>query len=199
MRWIAGIMLGLGLVLASTAHAGTWANLVVQGGEAEGTEFNEWAPIPIVSMDPADNVGDDNGRPLNDIKEVSIANNAQFLFIRIGYYTDSTINTYINFDTDSNPATGYRSNLFPELNIGTEFGYVNDFPFGQFGPSPNIFNTNVSITGGPLGNGGALIHPFWNVDGTQKQKELRDSAERNDHVSRRASVPKHLVRLVRVE
>ncbi len=174
-RWVVcTAALGLFSFPLAWAEAGTFANIKVQGAEPEppGTEFDDWAGIPVISMDPADNEGDDNGRPLSDIKEVSIANNAEFLFVRIGYYTDSTINTYINFDTDSNPATGYRSNLFPDLEIGTEFGYVNDFPFGQFGPSPNIFNTNVSITGGPLGNGGALIWPFWNENGTQKQKEL---------------------------
>lgn len=158
-------------LLSVRSEAGTYATLTVQG-EAAGTEFDDWASIPVLMTDLEDNMGDDNGRPLSDIKEVAIANDANFLYVRMGFYNTSTTNNYISFDTDSNPATGYVSGTFPDISIGTEFAYQNDFPFGQFGPDPNIFNTSVSITGGPLGNGGALIWPFWNEDGTQMQKEL---------------------------
>ena len=143
------------------ALAGTYANITVQG-EAPGTEFDDWAGIPTLAMDPLDNEG---GSPaFIDIQNVQIANNEDFLFIHISYHNTSSSGTLIAIDNDQNIATGY--DIFGLGLIGSEIGYINDYPFSQ---TNGIFNTNVSFTGGPLGNGGALIFPFWDQDGMDKE------------------------------
>lgn len=166
-KYILPLLFCLPCWLVEPAVGGVWANINVQN-EPEGTEFADWAGIPLVTEDAADNPGEgDGGRPFADIAGVAVANNAEFLFVRITYHTSSAIDTYVSFDTDSNVTTGF--DLFQEGIIGTDFSYVNDFPFVQW---PGVFNTNTSITGGPLANGGALIWPFWDQDGTQMSKEL---------------------------
>ena len=144
------------------ALAGTYANITVQG-EAAGTEFNDWSGIPVLDMDPLDNPGGPVSDPFIDIKDVQIANNNNFLFVHISYHNFSSTGTLIAIDTDQNAATGF--DVFGLGLIGSEIGYSNDYPFSQ---TNGIFNTNVSLTGGPLGNGGALIFPFSEQDGTDK-------------------------------
>lgn len=154
-------------VAVGRTFAGTYANIVVQGAEAPGTEFNDWAGIPVLDMDPLDNPGGPVDDPFIDIKDVQIANNGSFLFIRISYHGNSSSGTFVALDTDQNTATGF--NIFGLGLVGSEVGYVNDFVFSQ---TNGIFNTNVSFTGGPLGNGGALIFPFWDQDGTDKEMAI---------------------------
>lgn len=132
--------------------------------EAEGTEFNDWAAVPTTITDPVDNPGDSAGRPFVDIAGVQLANDDDFLYVHVLYHNTSSINMFLGFDTDQNTTTGF--DVLQIGQTGTEFGYQNDFPFQQ---AAGIFNIGVSLTGGPLTNGGALIYPFWNVDGSQKE------------------------------
>lgn len=148
---------------AKSAQAGTYANITVQG-EPAGTEFNDWVGITVLAMDPLDNPGGPTGNPFIDIKDVQLANNEDFLFVHISYHNNSSTGTYIAIDNDQNTATGF--DIFGLGLIGSEIGYVNDYPFAQ---DNTQFNTNVSFTGGPLGNGGALIYPFWDQDGMDKE------------------------------
>ena len=60
--------------------------------------------------------------------------------------------------------------------IGSELGYQTDFPFGQ---ATGVFNTGATITGGPLGNGGALIYPFWTEAGAPQGTEMEWAVPRD--------------------
>ncbi|QDT71384.1 hypothetical protein [Lacipirellula limnantheis] len=151
-------------VLAATACAqvvapSTFTTAIHVQGEAAGTEYADWAAsgIPIVDMDPADNVGD------IDIANIQIANDADFIYIYASLHNTSSISLasiYLGFDTDQDKATGFDVLQIGE--IGSEFAYQNDFPFAQY---TGLFNLNLSITGGPLSNGGALIYPYWTEAG----------------------------------
>ena len=132
-----------------------YTNSIVVQGEAEGTEFDDWANsgIPVVDMDPEDNFGD------LDIADIQVANDNDFIYIHASLHNASPIslsNLFLAFDNDQNKATGFDVLQIGEL--GSELGYQTDFPFAQYA---DVFNLNLSITGGPLTNGGALIFPFW--------------------------------------
>jgi hypothetical protein len=133
-------------------------------GEELGTEFADWAAIPIVDMDPADNFGD------LDIANVQVANDSDFIYIHATLHNTtptSMQNLFLGFDTDQNSATGFDVLQIGE--IGSEVGYQNDFPFAQYA---GIFNLGVSLTGGPFNNGGALIYPFWTEAGAPSGVEI---------------------------
>lgn len=128
-------------------------------GEAPGTEFDDWASsgITVVDMDPADNLGD------VDIANIQIANDDDFIYIRATTHNTtavSLVNVYLAFDTDQDKTTGFDVLQIGEL--GSELGFQTDFPFAQFA---GVFNLSLSINGGPLGNGGALIFPSWTEAG----------------------------------
>ncbi len=134
-------------------------SITVQG-EPEGTEFDDWAAsgIPIATSDPADNVG------FIDIADIQIANDNQNIFIHVTYHDANSSGTFLAFDTDQDVLTGF--DIFSLGFIGSDLGYSNDFAFEQ---EAGVFNTNDMLTGGPFGNGGALIFPFWNINGSQKE------------------------------
>jgi hypothetical protein len=124
-------------------------------GEPVGTEFDDWAAsgIPVVTMDPEDNPGD------LDIANVQIANDNDYIYIHATTYSPSSIslvNLFLAFDNDRDKSTGFDILQIGE--IGSEVGYQNDYPFAQYS---GVFNLNISLTGGPVNNGGALIFPFW--------------------------------------
>jgi hypothetical protein len=124
-------------------------------GEAAGAEYDDWttANIPVVVMDAADNFGD------LDIANIQVANDDDFIYIRATTHNPTSIsllNIFLAFDVDQDKATGF--DVLQIGSLGSELGYQNDFPFAQHA---NAFNLNLSITGGPLSNGGALIFPFW--------------------------------------
>jgi len=146
--------------LALIVAPSTYTNAITVQGEAEGTEFDDWASsgIPVAATDPVDNPG------FIDIDSIQIANDNDFIYLHVTYHDTNSAGTLIAFDTDQDPATGF--DIFSLGEIGSEFGYINDFPFSQ---ANDIFNTNVAITGGPIGNGGALIFPFFDQDGTDKE------------------------------
>jgi len=154
----------------ATAHAvvvpSTWTNSIQVQGELAGTEFDDWtaAGIPIATTDALDNPG----ASLIDINTVQIANDANFVYLRVTYYTTDSSGTFLAFDTDQDAATGFDVlALGPAAGLGSDLGYSNDFAFEQE-PAPD-FNTGDPLTGGPLGNGGALIFPFFNIDGVEKE------------------------------
>lgn len=153
----------------------TWAtNLVqTQPRNPDGTpilpvsaaNFDDWDSIPLAVTDPADNPS-----PLNiiDIKDVKVANDADYLYIYASGYKNRTNGLYLAFDTDQNLDTGY--DIYQLDLVGSELGYVNDFPFDQRDPA--VFNSNKPLpgdaccTGGPLdvNNGGAGLYPGWDVE-----------------------------------
>ena len=155
---IAAVSVVSGLIV-SVAHAvvvpSTFTTTIQVQGEAVGTEFDDWASsgIPIATTDPADNAG------FIDINEIQIANDEEFIYLRISYYNNNSVNTYLAIDTDQDLATGF--NVFGLGLVGSDLGYQNDFPFEQ---EAGVFNT-----GHPPANATALIFPFWNIDGPQKE------------------------------
>ncbi|MCA9240398.1 MAG: hypothetical protein KDA37_09370 [Planctomycetales bacterium] len=133
-------------------------------GEAEGTEFDDWAGVPVAVSDPEDNPGEFEGRPFIDFASLQVANDNEFLYLHMTYHNTSSFNTFIGIDVDTDLATGF--DLFQLGLIGSDVGYQNDYPFQQF---TGVYNLNVSLTGGPLSNGGALIYTFWDQDGMDKE------------------------------
>ena len=154
-------------LIVSTAHAvvvpSTFTTTIQVQGEAAGTEFNDWASsgIPIATVDPADNAG------FIDINEIQIANDDEFIYLRISYHNNNSVNTYLAFDTDQDVATGF--NIFSLGLVGSDLGYQNDFPFEQ---EAGVFNTTDPLTAST-----ALIFPFWNIDGPQKEYAIPLNAE----------------------
>ncbi|QDT70035.1 hypothetical protein MalM25_29800 [Planctomycetes bacterium MalM25] len=148
----------------TTIAPGVFTTSVQVQGEAEGTEFDDWAGIPVAYSDPQDNGGSFDGRPFMDFGDVQIANDSEFLYLRMNYFNDSSVNTFIGIDIDQDASTGF--DLFGLGLLGSDLGYQNDFPFQQ---TADFFNLGTSITGGPLGNGGALIFPFFDQDGPSKE------------------------------
>lgn len=133
-------------------------------GELPGTEFDDWAGVPVAYLDPADNPGEFDGRSFVDIAGVSIANDADFLYIRMDYHTTSSAGTYVGVDIDQDASTGF--NLFDLNVIGSEFGYENDYFFQQ--TEVEYYLDGIG-GGGPAGDGTALIYPFFDQDGTSKE------------------------------
>jgi hypothetical protein len=166
---------------AQVVAPSTWATGIViepQPRNPDGTPilppsaaaFDDWDAIPLAVSDPADNPD-----PLNliDIKDVKIANDADFIYIYASGHEMRTNGVYLAFDTDNDINTGY--NIFGLFLVGSEIGYVNDFPFDQ--RSPGVFNDNKNTagepdpggsccTGGPLdiNNAGAAMYPGWDVE-----------------------------------
>ncbi|NOZ38901.1 MAG: PEP-CTERM sorting domain-containing protein [Planctomycetes bacterium] len=148
-------------LLAQVTAPSTFTTAIQVQGEDLGTEFDDWnaSGISVVDADPADNPG------FLDIANIQVANDNDFLYIRATFYSnESSPNLFLAFDTDQDSATGFDT-LQAGL-LGSEFGYQNDFAFHQ---AAGTFNTNIALTGGPFGNGGALLFPFWDQDGPEKE------------------------------
>lgn len=164
--YYAGLVLCLGTAIniSSTALAvvapSTYTTAIQVQGEAEGTEFDDWASagIPVASTDPLDNPGS------IDINQIQIANDDDFIYIRVTYHNTNSAGTFLGFDVDQDSATGF--DIFTLGEIGVELGYSNDFPFEQ---GTGVFNTGDPLTGGPIGNGGALLWPFFDINGAEKE------------------------------
>ncbi|TWT75578.1 hypothetical protein Pla123a_30880 [Posidoniimonas polymericola] len=150
----------LAFVVAPTHYTTT----VQVQGEAEGTEFDDWAGVPIAYADAEDNGGEFEGRPFMDFANLQVANDGEFLYLHMSYHNTSSVNTFIGLDLDADLATGF--DLFGLGLIGSDIGYQNDFPFQQ---ATGVYNVGVALTGGPLSNGGALIYTFWDQDGMDKE------------------------------
>jgi len=150
--------------IASTSSAqliapSFYATAIQVQGEAPGTEFDDWtnSGITVIDMDPLDNPGD------VDFANVQVANDDEFIYIRVSTHNAEPIslaNVYLGFDADQDKATGFDVLQIGE--IGSELGYQTDYPFAQHA---SAFNLGLSMTGGPIGNGGALIFPSWTEAG----------------------------------
>jgi hypothetical protein len=133
----------------------TYTTAITVQGEVAGEEFADWAGsgITVIDADPADNFGD------LDIANIQVANDNNFVYIHATLHNASPVvlsNLYLAFDTDRDNVTGW--NILQAGEIGSELGYQTDFPFAQHELS---YNLGLSLIGGPVGNGGALIYPFW--------------------------------------
>jgi hypothetical protein len=155
-------------------------------GEAAGTEFDDWAAsgITIADMDPVDNPG--GSPPFIDIGNIQIANDDNFIYIHATTHGGHTsfANLFLAFDTDQNVATGF--DVFGIGVIGSEFGYQTDFPFGQ---AAGVYNTGATITGGSLGNGGALIFPFWTEAGAPQGTQMEWAVPRSAMINGSPAFP----------
>jgi hypothetical protein len=164
VRRLSTLFVALAVCSASTALAQVtapsfYATTIQVQGEAPGTEFDDWtnSGITVVDMDPADNPGD------VDFANVQVANDDEFIYIRVSTHNAEPIslaNVYLGFDTDQDKTTGFDVLQIGE--IGSELGYQTDYPFAQHA---SAFNLGLSLTGGPIGNGGALIFPSWTEAG----------------------------------
>jgi hypothetical protein len=141
----------------------TYATNIQVQGEEPGTEFDDWATIPIAYTDN-DGVADNPGGYI-DINTVQIANDDNFLYIHVKLHntTPAALTTmYLAFDLDNDLSTGH--NLYGFGAIGSEFGYQTDYPFVQDAAN---FNTGVD---GVVEYGGDFIglgftFPFYNENG----------------------------------
>ncbi|MGC8842151.1 MAG: DUF4832 domain-containing protein [Candidatus Sumerlaeaceae bacterium] len=109
----------------SAAYAGTWA----PGIQIDG-QFDDWdGQVPVLVSDPS---GDGATR---DVKAVYLANDGQYLYVRIESYNSVSYSgdDLSGIDGDNNTATGY--NLFG-VGIGSDTlvagGYVYGEKSGQF-------------------------------------------------------------------
>lgn len=142
-RFMVGASLALALAAAGTAQAGTWATITIDD------VYTDWAGVPVVDSDPADNVGG------VDFFEVQIANDANYLYIRNTYHTAKAISTFMGIDIDENVATGY--DIFGLGLIGQDAGWQNDFPFTS---STGVFNNGYGMSGDYFGIGAGLLAPY---------------------------------------
>ena len=107
---------GTALLLAGTASA-TYMTITIDG------DFSDWATVPVLDSDPADNPG------FVDIADTQIANDDDFLYIRNTFHGALSLGASIALDVDENTATGF--DIFSLGLIGSEAGWINDFPFTQ--------------------------------------------------------------------
>ena len=135
--------LALALVFAAPLQAGFFKTITING------DFSDWAGVPIVDSDPADNPGS------VDLADTQIANDNDFLYIRNTYHGDLSLGTFISVDSDDNTATGY--DVFGLGLIGSEAGWQNDFPFTQ---DTANFNNGLGMSGDFFGSGAALLDQF---------------------------------------
>jgi PEP-CTERM motif-containing protein len=114
---LTGTSLAVALATAGTAQAGTFANITMDGF------FGDWAGIPVLVTDAADNAGQ------IDFASIQLANDDDFLYVRIVFQTARSNGAWFAVDTDENPATGFDP--FGISGQGEEAGWVNDFAVDQ--------------------------------------------------------------------
>lgn len=150
-----------GTASAQVIAPSTYTTSIQVRDEVAGTEFDDWAAIPIALTDPLDNPGGFPA-PFVDIKTVQIANDANNLYIRVT--THNTTNAplgsglYLAFDLDQNPATGF--DVFALGEIGSELGYITDYPYQQATGTFNTGNEGVVDYGGDF-IGLGLTFPYY--------------------------------------
>ena len=134
------------LSAAGTAQAGYFATIVIDDA------YGDWAGVPVVDSDAADNVGG------VDFFEVQIANDNDYLYIRNTYHSAKALSTFLGIDIDENVATGY--DIFGAGLIGQDAGWQNDFAFTS---QTGVFNDGNGMSGDFFGGGHALLAPFADV------------------------------------
>lgn len=143
---LTGVSMATALTAAGSAQAGTFATITIDD------LYGDWAGIPVVDSDPADNVGG------VDFYEVQIANDNDFLYIRNTYHSAKALSTFLGIDIDENVATGF--DIFGAGLIGQDAGWQNDFPFTS---QAGVFNDGIGMSGDFFGSGAALLAPFADV------------------------------------
>ncbi len=138
-----GASLAVALTTAGTAQAGTFATITIDDAYAD------WAGVPVVDSDAADNVGG------VDFFEVQVANDADFLYIRNTYHAPKSLSTFMGIDIDENTATGF--DVFGLGLIGQDAGWQNDFPFTS---AAGVFNDGNGMSGDFFGSGAGNLLPF---------------------------------------
>lgn len=155
----------------------TFSTAIQVQGEAAGTEFDDWAGIPIAFTDNgglADNPGG-----FIDINTIQIANDDDNLYIYVDLVTSDIVamaTMYLAFDLDNDLLTGH--DLFTLGAIGSELGYQTDFPFVQDAAN---FNTGVA---GVVDFGGDFIglgftYPFFDDNGPPTGNGMEWTIPRN--------------------
>lgn len=136
------LVIGAVWAFAVNASQAVYKNIVVDG------DFSDWADVPVAATDEA---GDNDVGP--DLAMLKIANDETNLYLYIAYYAEVNPNAgpsvYLGFDTDQNKETGF--DVFGLGVIGSEVGWVNDYPFKQ---NNGVFND------GSILDGAAAIAPF---------------------------------------
>ncbi|MCK4660254.1 MAG: hypothetical protein KAV82_12095, partial [Phycisphaerae bacterium] len=141
------------IAFAPMAMAGTF-----KGDIAIDGVFDDWAGVPVLDSDALDNAG------FIDFADVQIANDEDYLYIRVTYHTANSVGTYLAIDNDSNPGTGY--DIFSLGLIGSEACWQNDYGFDQ--------RTGWNVGG--LTGGAANIGPgFW-IEGNDKEYAISRAA-----------------------
>ena len=160
-RLMAGASLALALAAAGTAQAGTWATITIDD------DYSDWAGIPVVSSDPADNAG------FVDFADVQLANDADYLYVRNTYHEAKSLGTFMGIDIDEDFNTGF--NIFGINAIGQDAGWQNDFPFTS---GDDVFNDGLGMSGEFFGSGAGLLSPF--ADGTTREMAISLSVLLNE-------------------
>jgi hypothetical protein len=165
---------GMVLLIAGAASA-TFTTITIDG------DFSDWAGVPVAVSDPADNVGE------VDLADIQIANDADFLYLRMTYHAALAESTYIALDVDENTATGF--DVFSLGLIGSEAAWQNDFPFTQ---STGVFNDGGGMSGDFFGSGAALLSP----SGNSSSRELALSLAATFNVGGTPVFPDDSIRLL---
>lgn len=147
---LAGASLAVALSAAGSAQAGHFATITIDDAYAD------WAGIPVVASDGADNAG------FVDFADVQIANDATHLYIRNTFHGAKALGAFMGIDIDENVATGF--DIFGAGFIGQDAGWQNDFPFTS---GDGIFNDGQGMSGDFFGIGAALMAPF--ADATDRE------------------------------
>lgn len=127
------------------AYGGTFQSITIDG------DFSDWAGVPVLDADGADNVGS------VDFANIQIANDNNYLYIRATYHSALSLGTFIALDIDQNVATGF--DIFGLGLIGSEAGWQNDYAFAE---ATGVFNSGA-LAGDYFGGGHALLAPFANA------------------------------------
>lgn len=143
---LAGASMAVALTAAGTAQAGHFATITIDDA------YGDWAGVPVIDSDPADNVGG------VDFFEIQIANDNEYLYIRNTYHTAKALSTFLSIDVDENVATGY--DIFGLGLVGAEVSWQNDFPFTN---ATGVFNDGQGMTGDFFGSGAANLLPYADV------------------------------------
>jgi hypothetical protein len=173
--WSAAATLVVAALASSSAVAGTYKTITVDGNYAD------WAGVPVVDADPADNFSGP------DIGDTQIANDGQFLYIRNTFHNSLSLGTFITIDVDENPATGF--DIFGLGLVGSEAGWQNDFGFTQ---ATGVFNDGVGLAGEFFGGGHALLDSF--ADGGSRELAVSLANARNGGGA--ATFPDNTIRLL---
>lgn len=113
----------IAVMALSEASAGTFKHITIDGS------FADWAGVPVAATDDE---GDFVAGTLGgfDLREVYVANDAQYLYLRVVIYPSSTNANYGQYhhhfyiDSDNNPATGHAVyGLGSEMLIEDAGGY----------------------------------------------------------------------------